>query len=159
MKRQKTKPKKKQLPVNLPALPLLPAYLPLHASHSKKKLFFLAVFNQMDELTRESNRPDKSQTFKCFHFTRISEFIGKITNSDWLIFLHFYWSIFRAGTPYCIRYCIRTRQPATQCNGLCSHGNVKHAEYMLINKPIHTPLIHHPYRLPLRIDYRTSAGP
>ena len=94
----KEKKKKKQLPVNLPALPLLPAYLPLHASHSKKKLFFLAVFNQMDELTRESNRPDKSQTFKCFHFTRISEFIGKITNSDWLIFLHFYWSIFRART-------------------------------------------------------------
>ena len=111
----------------------------------------------MDELTRELNRSDQSQTFKCFHFTRISEFIGKITNSDWSIFSHFNWSIFSEPGPriaYGIAY---ERDDLLRRNSLRSHGNVKHAEYMLINKPIHTPLIHHPYRLPLRIDYQLPA--
>ena len=59
----------------------------------------------MDELTRESNRPDQSQTFKCFHFTRISEFIGKITYSDWSIF--YIVKIPAAGAAYWMVFHIR----------------------------------------------------
>ena len=64
MKRQKTKPKNNYLSTYLPYLSYLPTYL--YTPAIQKKIIFLAVFNQMDELTRESNRPDKSQTFKCF---------------------------------------------------------------------------------------------
>ena len=90
-----------------------------------------------------------------FHFTRISEFIGKITNSDWSIFSISIGQFSEPGPR--IAYGIAYERDNLRRNSLCSHGNVKHAEYMLINKPIHDA-----YSSPVPITsphYRTTFPP